>query len=186
MANRERRRIQIFRAGAASNSTDCTAYDRYVELRTFVPLSGRPKLNRSRARRRLHRTRLQSFDIALDFSRWRVNLARTLCLKNGRKESLCTVQVPHRAMPQTYFVPVSYGLRLYLSSLGLGDRPEQPPWRLLAQRDEPKLTSTPLTIGPELFWSIRRARKIPRRTGRRLDKWRECLHSSQGYETERV
>ena len=56
------------------------------------------------------------------------------------------MQVPHRAMPQTYFVPVSYSLRLYLSSVGLGDRPEQPPWRLLAQRDEPKLTSMPLPL----------------------------------------
>ena len=57
------------------------------------------------------------------------------------------MQVPHRAMLQTYFVPVSYSLRLYLSSLGLGDRPEQPPWRLLAERDEPKLTSMPLPLG---------------------------------------
>jgi hypothetical protein len=72
---------------AASNSTPHRAYDRHVGMRTFASLLG--TLNRSRARRGLYRTRRQYFDIALDFSRWRVNLARTLCLKNGLKAKEC-------------------------------------------------------------------------------------------------
>ena len=146
MANRERRRIQIFRAGAASNSTDCTAYDRYVELRTFVPLSGRPKLNRSRARRRLYRTRLQSFDIALDFSRWRVNLARTLCLKKSpERESM------HRASAaQGDAADIFRTRELWLETVSLlawSWRPSRAaPWRLLAHGAEPKLTSMPLPL----------------------------------------
>jgi hypothetical protein len=53
--------------------------DHYVGMPTFTLLSGR--LSRFRARRRLYRTRLQYFDIALGFPRWRVNLARECFMK---------------------------------------------------------------------------------------------------------
>jgi hypothetical protein len=57
-------------------------------MQTFAPLLGR--LNRSRAVPHLYRTRLQYSDIALGFSRWRVNLARERFMRLGRR---CAVRI---------------------------------------------------------------------------------------------